>query len=56
MKKVVQIFALVVFTIGLFSCEAESTADTAALYEVDACDGCSDSGDEREGDSGSGGN
>jgi len=55
MKKVVQILALVVFTIGLFSCEAESTADTAALYEVDACDGCSDSGDERE-DENDGGN
>jgi len=55
MKKVVQIFALVVFTIGLFSCEAESTADTAALYEVDACDGCSDSGDQRE-DEDTGGN
>lgn len=48
MKKVVQILALVLFTIGLFSCEAESTADTAALYEMDACDGCGDSGDDRE--------
>ena len=56
MKKVVQIFALVVFTIGLFSCEAESTADTAALYEVDACDGCGDETDEREENTGSGGN
>ena len=48
MKKVFQILALAVFTIGLFSCEAESTADTATLYEMDACDGCSDSGDERD--------
>ena len=52
MKKVVQIFALVVFTIGLFSCEAESTADTAELYELNACDGCADQTDEREEDSG----
>ena len=55
MKKVVQILALVVFTIGLFSCEAESTADTAALYEVDACDGCGDETDQRD-DEDSGGN
>lgn len=48
MKKAVHILALVVFTIGLFSCEAESTADTATLYELDACDGCSDSGDDRD--------
>lgn len=52
MKKVVQILALVVFTIGLFSCEAESTADTAELYEMNACDGCADSGDQRDEDSG----
>ena len=52
MKKVVQILALVVFTIGLFSCEAESTTETADLYELNACDGCSDSGDERDPDDG----
>ena len=52
MKKVVQIFALVVFTIGLFSCEAESTADTAELYELNACDGCGDQTDERDPDDG----
>lgn len=50
MKKVVQIFALALFTVGLFSCEAESTAETQDLYEINACDGCSDQGDEREDD------
>lgn len=50
MKKVFQILALIVFTVGLFSCEAESTAETQDLYEIDACDGCSDSGDERDPD------
>ena len=37
MKKVLSIVALALFTIGLISCEAESTADQADLY-IDAPD------------------
>ncbi len=37
MKKVLSIVALAVFTIGLISCEAESTADQEDLY-IDAPD------------------
>lgn len=43
MKKVLSIFAIMVFTIGLVSCEAESTADQDNLY-IDAPDG-DDTGD-----------
>ena len=42
MKKVLSIFAVAVFTLGLFSCESDNLAETQTLYEVDACDGCSD--------------
>ncbi len=34
MKKVLSIFAIVVFSIGLFSCEADNSAEDQALYEV----------------------
>lgn len=32
MKKVLSILAIAVFTLGLFSCEAETTADQEELY------------------------
>lgn len=38
MKKVCSILAVAVFTIGLISCEAESTADQEELY-IDSPDG-----------------
>ncbi|MGB5388060.1 MAG: hypothetical protein WBN20_14860 [Eudoraea sp.] len=34
MKKVLSIFAIVVFSIGLFSCEADNSAEDQALYEI----------------------
>jgi len=34
MKKVLSIFAIVVFSIGLFSCEADNSAEDQAIYEV----------------------
>ena len=37
MKKVLSIFAVAIFTVGLISCEAESTADQEDLY-IDAPD------------------
>lgn len=39
MKKVASILAVVVFSVGLLSCEAESTAETDVLYELNASDG-----------------
>lgn len=39
MKKAVSIFAVLVLSIGLFSCEAESTSETDALYDIQATDG-----------------
>ena len=33
MKKVLSIFAIVVFSMGLFSCEADNSAEDPALYE-----------------------
>ena len=33
MKKVLSIFAIAVFSIGLVSCEADSSAEDQALYE-----------------------
>lgn len=38
MKKVFTILAITVFSLGLFSCEAESTASQEELY-IDAPDG-----------------
>jgi hypothetical protein len=38
MKKVLSILAIVVMTIGFYSCETESTADEAQLFE-NATDG-----------------
>ena len=34
MKKILSIFAVVVFSIGLFSCEADNSAEDQALYEL----------------------
>jgi hypothetical protein len=49
MKKVFSILAVVVMCAGLFSCEAETNLDeTQNLFETNACDGCGDSGDERD--------
>ena len=33
MKKVLSIFAIAVFSMGLFSCEADNSAEDQALYE-----------------------
>ncbi|MEP0133854.1 MAG: hypothetical protein ABJJ25_06490 [Eudoraea sp.] len=33
MKKVLSIFAIVVFSFGLFSCEADNSTEDQALYE-----------------------
>lgn len=33
MKKVLSIFAIVVFSMGLFSCEADNSAEDQSLYE-----------------------
>ena len=39
MKKVLSVFAVLVMSVGLFSCEAESSVEeTQALYEIDAND------------------
>lgn len=48
MKKVLSIFAVAVFTMGLFSCESDNLAETNTLYDVEACDGCSDPPDSRK--------
>ena len=50
MKKVASILAMIVFSIGLVSCEAESTADTDALYDVSATDGDDTQTDDRGSD------
>jgi len=34
MKKVLSIFAIVVFSMGLISCEADNSAEDQALYEL----------------------
>lgn len=38
MKKAVSIFAVMIMTMGLFSCEADSAGDDN-LYEINAGDG-----------------
>ena len=49
MKKALSIFAVAVFSFGMFSCESDTNLDeTKALYEIDACDGCSDPPDHRK--------
>ena len=45
MKKVFPILAMALFTVGLFSCETESTASQEELY-IDSPDGL-DNGDMR---------
>ena len=50
MKKVMSILAMIVFSIGLVSCEADSTADTDALYDVNATDGDDTKRDDRDSD------
>lgn len=53
MKKALSIFAVMVFSIGLFSCEADTNIEeTDALFEnIDesSCDGCSSGSGERGG-------
>ncbi|MGB5821591.1 MAG: hypothetical protein WBG90_19070 [Saonia sp.] len=39
MRKTLSILAVVLFSMGLFSCEGESTAEDQALYETQATDG-----------------
>jgi hypothetical protein len=34
MKKIVSIFAIVVFSMGIISCEADNSAEDQALYEL----------------------
>jgi hypothetical protein len=46
MKKVLSILAMAVFSFGLFSCEAESTADQEELY-IDSPDGHDSDPDKR---------
>ncbi len=48
MKKVASIMAVVVFSVGLLSCEAESTADTETLYDVNASDGSENESSNRD--------
>ncbi|MEO0528482.1 MAG: hypothetical protein AAFZ89_14715 [Bacteroidota bacterium] len=36
MKKVASILAVVLFSMGLISCESESTAETDALFDIEA--------------------
>ncbi len=48
MKKVASILAVVVFSVGLLSCEAESTADTDTLYDLNATDGANNETDGRD--------
>lgn len=43
MKKAVSIFAVVVMSLGMFSCTNDSSNDDSALYDVQdttACDTC----------------
>ncbi len=53
MKKVLSVFAVVVMSVGMFSCEADSSVEeTQALYEnlneIDASDDDQVSNDDRE--------
>lgn len=50
MKKVASILAVILFSVGLVSCEAESTADTDALYDINASDGDVNPTDSRDDD------
>lgn len=45
MKRVMSVLAVVIFSIGLFSCEA-NTDDTS--YDTEACGGCQNKTDSRE--------
>jgi len=47
MKRVASILAVAVFSLGLFSCNADSTAEEDVLYETMA-DGSSNGGSDRK--------
>lgn len=54
MKKTMVILAAVIFSMGLYSCDADSSAEDDALYDInvtagDPCDNCSNPSDERDG-------
>ncbi len=40
MKKVAAVFALVVLSLGMLSCDADANAQDDNLFEVQACDDC----------------
>ena len=40
MKKVAAVFAVVVFSLSMFSCTADSTSQDDSVYDVQACDTC----------------
>lgn len=50
MKKVLSVFAVVVMSVGLFSCEADSSVEeTQALYELEEVDATDDDSVEETG-------
>jgi len=40
MKKVAAVFAMVVLTLGMVSCDADLNAQDDQAYDVTACDDC----------------
>ncbi len=57
MKKVISILAMIVLSIGLFSCEAENNIEeTEALYDIEIVDATDDDEGSVEENQGSGGN
>lgn len=40
MKKVAAVFAVVLMSLGMFSCTADNSAQDDSLYDVQACDTC----------------
>ena len=42
MKKVAAVFAVVVFSLSMFSCTADSASQDDSIYDVQACDTCHD--------------
>ena len=49
MRKVMSILAVIVFSMGMYSCDADSSVEDDALYDTIACDTCSNPTDERDG-------
>jgi hypothetical protein len=40
MKKVAAVFAIVVLSLGMLSCDADATAQDDNLFDAQACDTC----------------